>query len=44
MFRKMATRHMRGVTPVVTLLHCYGLVLAKVREENPYLQCCQPET
>jgi hypothetical protein len=21
-------------------LHCYGLVLAKGREENPYLQCC----
>src|SRR5215208_5225344 len=25
-------------------LHCYGLVLAKGREESPYLQCCQPET
>jgi hypothetical protein len=25
-------------------LHCYRLVLAKGREENPYLQCCQPET
>ena len=24
-------------------LHCYGLVLAKGREESPYLQCCQPE-
>jgi hypothetical protein len=24
-------------------LHCFGLVLAKGREENPYLQCCQPE-
>lgn len=25
-------------------LHCYRVVLAKGREENPYLQCCQPET
>ena len=42
MFQKMAIWHMRGVT--LRSLHYYMLLLAKGREENPYLQCCQPET
>ena len=41
-FQKMAKWHMRGLTPIVTLLWASGSQRAE--SENPYVLCCQPET